>query len=151
MKNLTKHAYILLAFVAIMIGACKNDPDPVKPEEDTPQQKVTKLLTAQTWKVQGVTVDGLDASELFPNLTITFTSTGFTTTNGGPVWPASGTWSFASGDTDGKKIARADGKEVTIITIDENTLKCTLHWDETVFEGGRNRALEGEHSFTFTK
>src|SRR6478609_10455468 len=88
-----------------------DDPNPSPPEQ-TAAQKVTAKLTSAAWKVGTVTVDGTDQSALFKNFTITFTSTGFTTVNGGAVWPASSNWTFT--DTNATGFARGDGVTVQL-------------------------------------
>jgi hypothetical protein len=145
MKNIIRNSVaIQFLFLAIVLISCGGDE--AKPST---QDKVRKLLTSGTWNVQSVTVDNLDAIEFFEGAKVTFTKNGFTSVNGAPVWPASGTWSF--GNTEATKIVRADGVEITITLIDENTFACNLYWDENIFEGGRSNAVEGEHFFVFVK
>src|SRR5690349_10736515 len=140
-KYALKLMIVVMGMVAMACGGGDSEP--------TKQDKVRKLLTAGTWKIQSVTVGDLDAMELFENTQITFTKNGFTSTNGAPVWPATGSWSF--GDDAATKLIRSDEVEITITTIDEETFSCDLYWDENVFGEGRTDAVEGEHSFVFKK
>src|SRR5687768_17224974 len=106
-----KSAKILLqfAFSAIlglsmmMYSSCDGDPG----ETQTKQEEVTEMMVGKTWKMQSVQVDNVDKSSLFTGMTISFSNTGFTVTNPGPVWPATGTWSFTS-------------EEATFITRNDN-------------------------------
>ena len=141
MKSITR-LFILLAALSVL-GCGGSDPSPTK------QDKVRKLLMANTWKIQSVTVGDLDAMELFEGLTVSFTKDGFTSANGGPVWPASGLWEF--GDSGATKIIRSDDVEITITLIDENAFSCSLYWDENIFGSGRTDAVEGDHVFVFAK
>jgi hypothetical protein len=142
---------ILLAFV--FLSSCGGSgPEPVP--EPTEQEKVTALLTANTWKPASgagwVTIDGFDGAELFPNFTLTFTKTGYTTTGDTPVWPRSGTWHFLTGSTT-VIIRDIDDLQVTINNVNDTSLKLTLVWAETTTVGGRQKSLAGTHVFNFTK
>ncbi len=57
-------------------------------------------------------VDDVDHTVLYENLTLTFTDTHYTTTNGANVWPASGEWNFT--DDSGTTILRSDGVIITV-------------------------------------
>ncbi len=46
----------------------------------------TQLLTKGAWNIKSVVVDGVTKSQ-FAGLQVIFTSTGFTSTGGTPVWP----------------------------------------------------------------
>jgi len=107
------------------------------------------LVTANTWKVSSLMVDGVDRTNLFTNFSLKFTDTNFSTTNGGPVWPASGTWSFV--DETAMVIKRNDNVTVTITTISESSLVLALQWETTTFAGGRKSSVAGNHVFTFVK
>jgi hypothetical protein len=122
--------------------------DPKGPDESEVNPNLA-LLTAATWRVNDVTVDGVNQNSLFDGFTLKFNNGTFTSTNGAPVWPASGTWSFDSGSN--TNITRGDGKALTITSINASTLVFTLEWDETTFEGGRSSSISGAHVFTLTK
>ena len=98
--------------------------------------------------MQSVSVDGLDQTSVYKGLALNFTATSFTSTNGGVVWPASGTWSFTS--TDATAIKRDDGIQVNMVVTD-TTLKLTLTWTKTTFNGGRVESVKGQNVFTMTK
>ena len=92
-----------------------------------------------------VTIAGV-SSNLYAGLTLSFTSTSYTTTNGGKIWPASGTWSFVG--EPGNKIKRDDGLEITIESINTSQLVLTFTWATTT-SGGRVASLKGLHRMTF--
>ena len=94
MKTLKAFISVALLFAVIVaFDSCKGkggDPDP---EPETEVQRVAKLLTSGQWTLKSLTIDGV-AKDSYAGLTITFTSSGFTATNGAPVWPANGAWQF---------------------------------------------------------
>lgn len=135
----------VLALSLFLYSCKKDDPSP----SVTVTEATTKLLTSTSWKVQSVTVDGVDQTSLFSGLVLSFTTSSFTTTSGNPVWPASGTWSFISEEA--KKIQRNDGLEVTLNEISENKLVLSLVWSKTIFGPGRNSSMKGTHTFNFVK
>ncbi|WP_127123412.1 hypothetical protein [Chryseotalea sanaruensis] len=154
MKTSFKHL-LLFVLLLILAFACKDDPSVTPPTE---AELRTEILTAGngTWNIPasdgvllGEGVNTIDIGELFQNFSITFTTTGYTTTGTTPVWARSGTWSFV--DNSGTKFRRNDNIEVTIVDISANTVKLTLQWNETTYEDGRNKSLAGLHTFTFNK
>ena len=137
----------LVAITLIAMGtlmSCGDDGASVSKETEVR----SKLISAQ-WKVNAVDVDGSDQSDVYPDLKLTFTSTGYTSINGGVIWPASGTWSFTTKEA--TSITRNDGLEIEILEITETTLKLGLSWTETTIGPGRVKSLSGEHVFIFTK
>jgi hypothetical protein len=141
----TNILYLLpLAFIVVLTGlmSCKDD-DP------SPQEKATNLLTSSTWKIKTVSVDATDRTSLYPGLTLTFTATGYTTTNGGVIWPADGTWSFK--DQSATVITRSDGLEITIQELSETSLKLAFTWAKTTLGSGRVQSVSGQHVMTFSK
>lgn len=109
----------------------------------------TNQLKANTWRISTVTVDGVDQTTLFTGMTLSFTATDYTTTNGKAVWPASGTWSFI--DNTAKKIKRSDNLEVTIAEVSSTTLKLSLNWATGTLGTGRVESVAGNHVFSFVK
>ena len=88
-------------------------------------------------------------SDLYAGLTLSFGSDTYTTTNGGKVWPASGTWEFV-GDK-GDKILRDDGLQITIESANASQLVMSFTWSSTTFDGGRAGSLTGLHRMTFKR
>jgi len=144
-----KTTYCILLTIMIncsltLISSCGGDSDsPSKSAE------VTAILTSATWKIHSVTVDGTDQTDLYENLTLNFSSKRYTSTNGQPVWPASGTWTF--GNEDASILIRSDGVEVTIHEATNTSLKLGLTWNETTMGQGRGSSLSGDHLFSFVK
>lgn len=140
-------AFLVITMTAVLVhltGCGGNDPAPLSKQEE-----VTTKLTAATWKVQSVMVGGIDKSSVYPDLNLTFTDTGFTSTNGEAVWPASGTWSFT--DANATAITRDDGLTVTLQEVTDTSLKLALTWNKTTLGPGRVASVSGQHVFSFGK
>lgn len=143
---------VMLTMVAVIIsfshcggGGGDDDPKPVESEKE----KVTKLLTTSAWKIQNTTVGGVVHNELFQNFSISFSATGFSTTNGDPVWPSSGAWSFT--DDTANAFTRSDGIVVTIEEVNESALVLSLTWTKTTLGGGKENSISGRNVFSFGK
>lgn len=137
-------ACCLLAISLLSIQSCSKKSDP-QPETD----RVKELLKANTWKIQTVTVDNVDKTSVYAGLTLSFTDATYTTTNGGPVWPASGTWQFA--DDTGKLITRSDDLSISVEEVTTTKLSLKLTWAKTTLGGGRTASIAGSHLFVFGK
>lgn len=148
MKTVSSALKITAFAVAItsllFFQSCKKD-DPTIAETD----RVAGLLKANMWKMQSVMVDGMDKTTIYTGLILNFTATGYTTTNGGAVWPASGTWMFA--DATAKLITRSDGLALTVEEITTTKLSLKLNSTKTTLGGGRTSSVAGNHTFVFGK
>lgn len=141
-KSLYTASSLILILAVVFLSSCGgSDPSITDVNQG--------LLSSGTWKISNVNVDGTDQTSLFTGLTLQFTATNYTTTNGEPVWPASGTWSFT--DDTATAVKRSDGVVVGISSISETSLVLTLTWDKTTLGTGRVNSVKGAHTFTFTK
>lgn len=136
---------ILLALVSFLSCGGGSDPAPA----ETESQKATTLLTSGGWSIQTVLVDGVDKSTIYPSLKVSFTATGFSATNGGLIWPATGTWRFT--DDSGKTISRGDGVSITLNEISSTKMIMSFSWSKTTLGSGREASISGQHVFTFGK
>lgn len=134
---------LVVMIVMIQLTSCGG-----KEPEPSQQEIVTEQLTSATWSLQDVSVDGVDQTAVYQGLTLKFTETGYTTTKGGLVWPASGTWSFT--DDTVATIKREDGTEVKV-EVTDTSLKLTLTWTKTTLGAGRIESVKGLHTFVFKK
>lgn len=117
------------------------------PKSET--ERVKEILTANTWVIQSVTVDGIDKTSDYSGMTLAFTNTNYSTENGGLVWPDIGAWKFA--DDSGKIISRNDDLIITIEEASTTKLVMKLMWLKTTLSGGRSESVRGAHVFVFRK
>jgi hypothetical protein len=137
----------LLAIIVItlfQLTSCGGKGDPTPSAQDVVKAK----LISNTWKVQSVSVDNVDQTIVYKGLTLNFTATNFSTTNGAAAWPSSGTWSFNS--TDGSSILRSDGITIAV-EVTDTTLRLTFTWSKTTLGGGRIESVGGVNVFNFVK
>lgn len=139
-----KNIFVFCLFILILCTqGCKKDN--VKPIAD----QVTDILTSSNWKIQNVTVDGVDHTSSFQGMTLSFTKTNYTATHGKVVWPATGTWKFTSQEA--KSIERNDDIIVTISEATHDKLVLSFNWNKETIGTGRSASIKGSYSFTFTK
>jgi hypothetical protein len=131
-----------IIFVLLLVGGCKED------EPQTPNDITEELLKAQVWELTETKIDGV-VSDIYDGLTLSFGTKTYSTTNGGKIWPASGTWEFV-GDK-GDKILRDDGLAITIEKVDASQLVMTFTWNTTTLDGGRMASLKGLHRMVFKR
>jgi hypothetical protein len=143
MKKILKLIPMLILSAGLtMLMSCGGD-DP------TPVEAMTKKILAHPWELSNVTVDGNNETALYSGLTITFSKTGFTTTNGGVIWPASGTWEFT--DKNAQFFIRNDDLEIEIIEATETTLILGFAWTSDTFGPGRVNSIAGNHVVTLVE
>jgi hypothetical protein len=133
---------LLVVFLAILALVCSCSKD----DGESAIARTERLLQS-TWQLERLMVDGVDQTSLFSNLVITISNGNYTTQNGEPVWPASGTWSL----TDENTITRDNNTEVTIVSLNETNVTLQLHWDSDTFSPGRTASVAGEHVFEFSR
>ena len=142
-RRMTVYVFSSAIVISLLVLSACGDSSPSATEITANQ------LKANTWRISSVMVDATDQTALFTNMTLSFTASEYTTTNGKAVWPASGTWSFT--DNTAKKIKRSDNVEVTIIEINDTSLKLSLNWATNSFGPGRVESVAGNHLFSFVK
>lgn len=145
-----KKILIILRWVLVLGGltsvtSCGPDDAPTLAETE----RVAAAMRSGTWIVQSVMVDGVDRTSLYGALILKFTESSFTATNGGPVWPASGTWSFS--DDTGKSVTRSDALKITVVEADASKLVLKLTWSKSTVGPGRAASVSGEHVFSLKK
>jgi hypothetical protein len=138
---------------AILLGMCLSGllfmqgckKDSAQPETE----RVKALLKSNAWKIQSVQVDNVDKTSLYAGFTLSFTDANYSTTKGGGLWPATGTWAFV--DDTGKKIKRNDNLEITLVEVTETSLKLSFNWSKTTLGPGRVSSVAGNHIFNMVK
>jgi hypothetical protein len=134
---------LIISIAAMALLSCGGD-EPMSNEEKVSQLLIGSGTSTKVWKMKSVTVDGVDKSTVYSGLILKFSEGQFTATNGEPVWPASGTWSFSSSEA--TAIKRNDGTEIQVI-VTETSLTLTMSWSKTTFEPGRVGSVSGQHKF----
>jgi len=137
-------SFMALSMLIIQLSGCGDSgaTDPAPSAQDAIKAK----LTANKWNLQTATVDGVDKTAVYQGLAVTFTSGNYSSTNGGGLWPASGSWSFNS--TDGTSVKRDDGLIMTV-DVNDSTLKLSFTWSKNTFGGGRISGVSGQHTLLF--
>jgi hypothetical protein len=147
-NNLYRLLTVFVVLFAITVQGCKDD-------EPTLAEKTAKILKAHDWKLSKLTVDGTDKTSDYEGIVLKITgSNTFSSINGAPFFPASGTWAFKSETARLLTVSlgiEQQLRDVTIKSIDDNTLVISFNWDETTLGGGRQASVEGEHELTFVK
>jgi hypothetical protein len=150
MKSLNsfwQRSKLLMPFAFIFLGALSCSKESTSPQPPTPQEQTKMLLTDGTWKLQSESANGVDQTDLYKDLTISFTSSGFTTTSSDVIWPHHGTWSFDGTTTN---IRRNDGLVIQI-DVSSTTLVMTLVWTQTTIGSGKINSTSGQNVFTMVK
>lgn len=142
----TLMASLATLILLVQLAACGGGGDPAP--TPSAQDGVKAKLTSGKWNMQTAQVDGVDKTATYSGLSVTFSASGYTTTNGKGLWPALGGWSFV--DTEGKKIKREDGTEMTV-EVTDTSLKLSFNWTKATIGGGRAESLPGQHVLSFTK
>jgi len=136
-----------LVVLLIIIGAMSCSKENTTPQPLSPQDQTKALLTDGTWKLQSESANGVDQTQLYKGLTVTFTSSGYTTTSSDVIWPVHGTWSFDGNTTN---IKRNDGIAVQI-DVSADRLVMTLVWNKTTLGSGKINSTSGQNIFTMVK
>ncbi|MBT1698875.1 hypothetical protein KK083_18420 [Fulvivirgaceae bacterium PWU4] len=118
-----------------------------KDEGESARARTERLLKSASWKLNKVTVDGVDQTNLYTGMILTAGVGTYTAQNGDPVWPSTGTWKLI----DDKTIDRDNGVTVTIEKLDENVLTLSLVWNKTTYGAGRQQSVSGNHVFEMMK
>jgi hypothetical protein len=141
MKNfITRISIIMLLTTAVLLG-CEDEP--------TIAEKTEAMLTSGEWNKPIVTVDGIDESSLYQDFTIKFNKNSFTTSAGGPLWPASGTWTFK--DESAKALILDNTMEIQISEITDTNLELAIQNEATTFKAGRIKSIKGKNIFILSK
>lgn len=133
---------LVILTATIVFSSCGSD-------EPSPAETNTKLLTSGAWSVNSVKVDGIDRTNLFNGMSITFTDQDYTAVNGGPIWGTTQSWTFT--DNAANTFSFSSGIVADIRELTTSSLKIELRWNKTTLDGGRDKSVEGLHEFQFTK
>jgi hypothetical protein len=128
----------LLSFSGHFLSSCSES------STESAQDKTRKLL-AGNWHVSNVTLDGVNKNDSFADFTLIFSANAFSSTNGEPAWPTSGSWAFT--DDTAHSMVRDDDTVVEITSVTEQKLTLTFQWEQNVLGGGRLNTTSGDFVF----
>ena len=139
MKKLMICAIALSMFS--LLGCGGDDDGPTKTLQEIAFEKLSG-----SWKLSGgsIKVDGKDESNQYPGFTLSFTKTGYTSSNAGKLLKASGTWKWKDAKTD--KLIALGTKELTITELTASKLVFTF-----TFAGAGAAGIAGSYAVTLTK
>lgn len=123
-----KH-YIFHLFVSILtvfFCSCKNEPEP---DPDNNTQEAIILALQGSWEVSEVRKENTIISD-FSNLILTIDGRNYTTQNGEPIWPSSGSFDFENIETIDEFI-RQDGRLFTARIVDGDLNIVLIYQEET--------------------
>ncbi len=127
MKNIIK-CVVLIPLVMVLINSCTpNDPPP----NEEMQNEIIESLQG-TWTATEVRKDQTVISD-FSNFSLTISDKTYTTDNGSPVWPSSGTFDFENIETE-NEFVRQDGRLFTA-SLDNSSLRITIVYQEETARG----------------
>lgn len=133
----------ILVLIVGSISSCEKKEIP-----DLTEEQLRRInLTTSTWRLERVTVDGMNQTDIYRDLQLNFSGSSFTSTNGRVIWPETGTWEFT--DDSNTVIRRDDGLLVTIQVVTSNSLILALTWESGSITTGRVSAIAGNHIFEF--
>ncbi|WKK75076.2 hypothetical protein QYS49_26145 [Marivirga salinae] len=127
MKNIIK-CVVLIPLVMVLINSCTpKDPPP----NEKMQNEIIESLQGK-WTATEVRKDQTVISD-FSNFSLTISDKSYTTDNGSPVWPSSGTYDFESAETE-DEFVRQDGRLFTA-SVNNSSLKITIVYQEETARG----------------
>ncbi len=135
----------ILAVIALtQLTSCKPDDTPSQTLQDLAFEKLAGAWTLGT--AGSINVDGQDISLNFPGFSLSFTDGGYTTTNAGDLFRASGTWTWT--DEQAGEVDLDDGKMLTIVNLTENIFNFTFDFAGT---GGVANGIGGSYEIIVVK
>lgn len=127
-----------------VVGCGKDDAEALSQAE-----KIKQQLATQSWQLESATVNGIDKTTIYQGLSVTFAENTYTSIKGNEIWPASGTWAFATPEA--KAILRDGSLQIDIISVSNTQLILSFQWNDTTFKEGRLASISGLHIFTFSR
>jgi len=157
MKSFIKNLLALSVILSFAIALSCGDDEPDTPTDDrTAQQIATDSLTSATWTLANggqVLYESSDVTEDYTGLTLTFTATGYSSTNSQGLIDAVGTWNWTDGTTNSTiDLNDSDKSEVTVITLNNSTFRFRFRQNNEV--GGvaaGTDGLAGNYDLTLTR
>jgi hypothetical protein len=120
---------IISTMIILAIVGCKTEVT-ITPVEQAQMELVDELQG--TWSTSEVRKDNTVISD-FSNFSLTIDEKTYSTENGSPVWPSSGTYDFETAETE-NEFLRQDGRLFTA-AVNNGTLTITIVYQEETARG----------------
>ena len=137
---------VFISLTSVLISSCGGGGDD-DPKEPTAQELTYENLAGQ-WSLPatgGIVVDGVDRTLNYAGFNLSFTNGGYTSTNVGELFKASGTWRWANSSTT-NELSLDDGKSITIQSL--TTSQFIFTFTKT---GGVRAGTAGNYTITVNK
>ena len=148
MKKSTYFLGLIVLALLVTFSNCKK-----KGEDEKTAEELRLELMARTWNVTNATLDGTNVTTDYSGMTLTFTTSKGYSVSGGdftPVWPASGTFDFASASNVNQFTRQPDNVDVTIVSITETNMTLSFTFATTGRKAGRTTGVDGDYVFDFS-
>ena len=142
-KYITSLVFITLATTLFLSCGSEGEPD-----EPSAQELTFENLAGQ-WglpAVGGIVVDGVDRTLNYQGFNLSFSETGYSTSNAGDLFQSSGTWEWAN-ETTTNQIILDDGKNITIQSLTTSVFTFAF----TQSDGGVRAGVAGSYTVTVNK
>lgn len=141
-NRLKTFMFVAVGFLIVSCGGGDDNPEPSA-------QELTYEKLAGQWSLpatRGVVVDGVDRSLNYDGFRLSFTESGYTTTNAGDLFKASGTWDWANSNTV-NELSLDDGKSIIIQSL--STTQFVFSFTQS--EGGIRAGVSGNYTISVNK
>jgi hypothetical protein len=144
-KALTIITVMLIGiFLLIFVQSCK---------EDHPEPNGEEVFTnriSQTWDVKQVTVDNIDVTGTFKDMSITFRADEtYSVSNAvSPIWPPSGLFEIIPANNEQYNIKRSDGAAIDVTFLSDSSVFLELFYTS---QSGRVSGVSGNYRFELTR
>lgn len=147
-KEMKMLAYkmLIVVMVATVVFACTSDDQNPTISVEEFMQKITT-----TWILESATVDRVDVTDAFEDLTITFSDDKtFVVTNPvSPLWPPTGVFRTPMQSANNFVLERADDVNMVVTAITDVSLVIEITYQTT--RNGKTKSVGGLHVYTFRK
>ena len=143
-KLLTILTVVLIGVLLVLLQSCKKD----DPEPDDLSVFTNKI--SQTWKVSRATLDDVDVSGSFKNMSITFREDQvYSVANAvSPIWPSNGSFEIIQSGDNQYDIKRSDGVMINVTSLTDASVVLELLYTS---KSGRVSEVSGHYKFELTR
>lgn len=138
---------VAAATYAMLIGCGDDD----RGDQNTQESGFLKALSGK-WTVERVTLDAIDVTFLFEEMTLSINSNKSYNAFKGltPYWPEEGTFELAADpNSDNYKMIRDDGVELFVTALSDAELQVKMFYSPKT--SGRVSSVAGEYQFNFKR